>query len=121
MEQKPIRIQRKRTKGWKMPENTVSVTRPGKYGNPFKVGRYYKVFANGWFSPCHPKSIEEALIDPSYTLINSNEDAVIMYKKYLSVLETKPDFSELRGKNLACFCALQNACHADVLLEVANS
>jgi hypothetical protein len=25
---RPVRIQRKRTKGWKMPENTVSVTRP---------------------------------------------------------------------------------------------
>ncbi len=31
----PQRIQRKRTKGWKMPPNTVSVTRPGRYGNPF--------------------------------------------------------------------------------------
>jgi len=31
----PERIQRKRTKGWKMPPNTVSVCRPGKWGNPF--------------------------------------------------------------------------------------
>ena len=31
----PVRIQRKRTKGWKMPPNTVSVCRPGKWGNPF--------------------------------------------------------------------------------------
>jgi len=34
----PVRVQRKRTKGWRMPENTVSVTRPGRWGNPFKVG-----------------------------------------------------------------------------------
>ena len=33
----PQRIQRKRTKGWKMPPNTVSVCRPGKYGNPFYI------------------------------------------------------------------------------------
>ena len=32
---KPVRIQRQRAKGWKMPPNTVSVTRPGKFGNPF--------------------------------------------------------------------------------------
>jgi hypothetical protein len=32
---KPQRIQRKRTKGWRMPPNTVSVCRPGKWGNPF--------------------------------------------------------------------------------------
>jgi len=27
---------------------------------------------------------------------------------------------ELRGKNLACYCALDQSCHADVLLEFAN-
>jgi len=27
---------------------------------------------------------------------------------------------ELRGKNLACWCALDQPCHADVLLELAN-
>ncbi len=32
---KPARIQRKRTKGWKKPANTVCVTRPGRWGNPY--------------------------------------------------------------------------------------
>jgi hypothetical protein len=27
---------------------------------------------------------------------------------------------ELRGKDLACYCSLDEACHADVLLEIAN-
>lgn len=27
---------------------------------------------------------------------------------------------ELRGKNLACWCALDKPCHADTLLELAN-
>jgi hypothetical protein len=31
----PKRIRRKRTRGWKMPPNCVSVTRPGKWGNLF--------------------------------------------------------------------------------------
>ena len=31
----PIRVQLSRKKGWRMPENTVSVARPGKFGNPF--------------------------------------------------------------------------------------
>ena len=31
----PKRIQRKRTKGWRKPENTVNVCRPSKWGNPF--------------------------------------------------------------------------------------
>ena len=30
----PIRVQLKRTKGWKMPENTVKVDRSTDFGNP---------------------------------------------------------------------------------------
>lgn len=30
------------------------------------------------------------------------------------------DVSELRGKNLACWCKLSEDCHADALLELAN-
>ena len=33
----PKRVQLRRTKGWKMPENTVRVARPGKWGNPYTV------------------------------------------------------------------------------------
>ena len=32
----------------------------------------------------------------------------------------KLDVSELRGKNLACWCRLDQLCHADSLLEKAN-
>ena len=31
----PVRIQRQRTAGWRMPPNTVYVGRPTIYGNPF--------------------------------------------------------------------------------------
>lgn len=36
--------------------------------------------------------------------------------------ETAPlwDLTPLAGKNLACWCALDAECHADVLLELAN-
>ena len=30
------------------------------------------------------------------------------------------DFSELRGKNVACWCRLDQPCHGDVILERAN-
>ena len=33
----PKRIQRKRTAGWRMPENTVYVGRPTRWGNPYPV------------------------------------------------------------------------------------
>jgi len=33
---RPRRLQRKRSKGWRKPEGSISVTRPGRWGNPFK-------------------------------------------------------------------------------------
>ena len=33
----PLRIQRKRTKGWKMPGGAVYAGRPTKWGNPFVI------------------------------------------------------------------------------------
>lgn len=95
---KPIRIQLKRTKGWRMPSNTVKVTRPGKWGNPFKVG-----------------DIDER----TRGQIGSTETAVALFQKQLD-WNTRSDISELRGKNLACWCKIGSPCHADVLLELAN-
>jgi hypothetical protein len=34
----PERIQLKRTKGWKLPPNTVKVDRTTRWGNPYKIG-----------------------------------------------------------------------------------
>ncbi|SFF27693.1 DUF4326 domain-containing protein [Nitrosomonas sp. Nm166] len=39
MNQQPRRVQLKRVKGWRMPENTVKVDRTTKWGNPFAPGR----------------------------------------------------------------------------------
>ena len=44
------------------------------------------------------------------------EGAIQKYRKWL----IGRDLSELRGKNLACWCRLDQACHADILLELAN-
>jgi len=91
---KPKRIQRKRTKGWRMPENTVYVGRPSKFRNMCKVG-----------------------VD-----VQTNEQAVFHFKRtvignsnYIDLVQ-----KELKGKDLACWCRLDQPCHADVLLEIAN-
>ena len=97
----PIRIRRKRTKGWKMPANAVSVTRPGKWGNPFRVGI------------TRPLDCNDA------------SEAVMEFRVWLTQApngqKLAADLHELRGKDLACFCPLDQPCHADVLLELANS
>lgn len=111
----PVRIQRQRTKGWKMPPNTVSVTRPGRWGNRFKVGEVVQRFS-------------KEKICETFT-IKTNAEAVACYREYIEGHLANPpaariireSFEELRGKNLACFCALDQPCHADVLLELANT
>ena len=85
----PKRIQRKRTKGWRMPPNTVYVGRPTKWGNPYRVG------------------------DPDIPDANSAQNS---FRNQAAALPVE----ELRGKDIACWCPLDQPCHADVLLELAN-
>jgi len=104
----PKRIQRKRTKGWKMPTNAVYVGRPTIWGNPFRI-------SNGDCDhpDCGPKS---------HTPLTAQE-VVEAYQRYLpGLLKVQPAglIDRLRGKDLACWCALDQPCHADVLLEIAN-
>lgn len=48
----------------------------------------------------------------------SREDVIDKYRAW--VVRQRLDFSELRGKDLVCWCA-PLPCHADVLLELANA
>ena len=117
---KPVRVQRKRTKGWKMPENTVYVGRPTRWGNPFKIGRYYAIGVIGYLSPCSEDSIKAAANDSKYVYVDSREKAVELFEKYQNGLKFPPSYKEIKGKNLSCWCPLDCKCHADVLLELAN-
>ena len=103
----PTRIQRKRTKGWRMQENCVYVGRPTKWGNPFVPGKD---------NPLLPGRKVQDL-----------RHAFCLYRAFASDNIRLMDAArtELRGKHLACWCpvipyATDGVCHADVLLELAN-
>ena len=99
---KPKRIQLSRKKGWKMPPNTVVVSRPGRWGNPFRVGvASFNKNEAGLTTPA-----EAVRKFREWVLSNSGRVSAIQ--------------NDLRGKNLACWCKPGEPCHADVLLEVAN-
>lgn len=115
---KPKRIQRKRTKGWRMPEGTVSVTRPGPFGNPFLVQECREAGFVGTDEEIAHRCVEafRAWIDSPYWRTNwDGEESERARARILRRL------SELRGKDLACWCDLDQPCHADVLLELANA
>ena len=96
----PKRIQRKRTKGWKMPPNTVYVGRQSQWGNPYRVGSL------SHDDPPHILTIQDCLeLFEYYTVPELIDDGLLEI---------------LRGKNLACWCKIGESCHADVLLRLAN-
>lgn len=101
----PVRIQRKRTKGWRMPEGAVYVGRPTIYGNPYPVGgRPSTVPGMRAYGP------------------RTREDVVRAFRALFEHAgwERYMPLEPLRGKDLACWCPLDQPCHADVLLELAN-
>lgn len=103
----PERIQRRRTKGWQMPENTVYVGRPTKWGNPYSRGQITQIAA-----------------------LAVTDDVVLAFRILVTSEASWPYREEakrvLRGKNLACWCPLYGEngvripCHADILLQMAN-
>ncbi|MEU5946279.1 DUF4326 domain-containing protein [Micromonospora sp. NPDC047465] len=110
----PKRIQRKRTAGWRMPENTVYVGRPSHWGNPYRTDT-----PTVWgVRPDGTRYRIDRVLTPA--------EAVELYRITETWGDWLPVFTaavrrELAGKNLACWCPLDQPCHADVLLEIANA
>lgn len=114
---RPVRIQRLRTKGFRLQDASpnglpvIYVGRPSIWGNRYKVGTWSNSLGR------HVETIEEAI------------------RLYRNIIWAAPDAPHmtayvrecLRGKNLACWCPLVDKdgnrapCHADVLLELANA
>ena len=98
MSEQPQRIQRQRVTGWRMPPNTVYVGRGTKWGPPWVSGHF-------WWAD-----------DQARAAVDVYRDTIVRR------LESNPSLlTPLRGKHLACWCALDQPCHAEVLLEMANA
>ena len=104
------RIQRKRTKGWRMPENCKYVGRPTKWGNPFdvrEVGREEAV-----------RRYEECLLNNAMCYYYFDE--IVAENEFKRFERMALSIKELMGYDLACFCKEGEVCHADVLIKMAN-
>jgi hypothetical protein len=80
-----------------MPKGARYVGRPTKWGNRFRPSLF-----------------------PGAT-----EDPLVLFRRWLMLPEQawlrEEARRELRGRPLACWCALDRACHADIWLEIANA
>ncbi len=88
------RVQLSRVAGWRMPSGAVSVAYPTKWANPFRPAA------------------------------RTPEANAVAREKYRQHLAEHPELiaaarAELAGKDLACWCAPELPCHADLLLVVA--
>lgn len=110
----PIRVQLSRAKGWRMPENTVKVSRPSIWGNPFTVA---DAKAAGYYGPELPAFVVECFAN----WLRGDRSAWMGPDSDAAAAAILARLSELRGKNLACWCPIGTPCHADVLLELANA
>lgn len=105
----PSRVQLRRIKGWRLPPNTVVVSRPTKWGNPFVPGRNRNV----------QQCIElYQLATGGLLCVSTDRESIKAQERLMAAVAN--DLDELRGKNLACFCRLDRPCHADILLALAN-
>ena len=120
-----------------LPANTRKVTRPGKYGNMFKIYKDGKI--NLWNRKFKSWKVKEEIflfygtaqdaVNLYEYAIHQDIESIRNYKKELNntaILTAiqehldyikKVDFSELKGKNVGCNCKLEEACHADILLK----
>jgi hypothetical protein len=72
-------------------EGAVLVARPSRWGNPFSIDEH------------------------------GRKRAIEMYERWLLANdELLAQVPSLKGKRLACYCKLDEPCHADVLARLAN-
>lgn len=96
MSSMPVRVQLRRSRGWRMPPDTVKVDRSTRWGNPFPAAS-----------------------------AAARAEAVARFRAFVAA-PGQADLREairreLRGRNLACWCPLDGPCHADELLRIANA
>jgi len=131
MGEQPKGIMLRRTKGWRLPPGAITVARPSRWGNIFAVGSGVV----SWSGQTSGPSVGEySATDTRYGDLALGRgltaaEAVELYRQDLMGSLADPDpyldelraaLTALRGHDLACWCPLDQPCHRNVLLELAN-
>lgn len=123
--EEPRRIQRQRTKGWRMPAGVVYVGRISRWGNPWRIIPVHdRNFPFG--DAADVRHVDSGTTIGRFERISRSPGTGASYwaaRQYESDL-TDADIAEIRGalagKTLACWCPVDQPCHGDVLIAIAN-
>jgi hypothetical protein len=127
----PQRIQLRRTKGWRKPEGCITVARPSRWGNPYRLARPREqrpgpapitvVHADKW----------GRMTGPAWGGFSDETEAtafaVDLYRRALLAAMAREEgwfdyyLGPLVGHDLGCWCVIGAPCHGDVLLTLAAS
>lgn len=119
----PERIQRRRTKNWRMPDTAVYVGRPTRFANPYRL-----VHAEHGLLVQYGKTGGSVGVWPNE--LEARQYATEAFRLWITHSERAETLrlfrALLHGRNLACWCPLPEPgqpdhCHAAVLLELANT
>jgi hypothetical protein len=121
----PIRVRLSRVKGWRLPKHAVSVARPTRWGNPFKVGTLIGPVQDcepithlGQAVLLHRRWVTTAL---SALMVEGTAWEPIIDGKHLGPFPIEDAITALHGRDLACWCPAEQPCHSETLLEVVNA
>lgn len=119
---RPVRIQLSRRSGFNLQEASmavnglaaINVARPSEWGNPFVVGAPVdKKQAKrwGWWPLGFPDYVapDNAAAVKRFATVLALDEAIHAHVR-----------KQLAGRNLACWCGPDEACHADTLLRFSN-
>lgn len=119
----PVRVQRRRTRGWRTPlcgcgcgQPARYVGRPTFWGNDYVVDGNEVVWLNGSRSEFPTRGAAAAAAVAAY-----RADAEVFMRDDLPYAEQyRKRLAGLAGHDLVCWCPSWQQCHVDVLLELAN-
>ncbi len=119
----PERIQLRRSRSWRLPDGAVHVARPGRFGNPILVADVAAQFPS-----LNRRQVATLVVRDFETLARRGTLSIPNWRRADGqrgpITWTYPSVDEIRerlaGRDLACWCAIGDVCHADPLLFLAN-
>lgn len=115
----PKRIQLRRTKGWRKPEGAIVVARPTVWGNSWTARDIGELYGVGIVAG---RAMAAAKFADEWSVVLSSDNDIrhrLGYPESAHIVDIIVD--QLGGHDLACWCPLDQPCHADVLLDLANA